>query len=41
LEAQTGKKVVTPLNAKTGMQIGKGAVRQIEEAQLSEEETEE
>jgi hypothetical protein len=40
LEAQTGKKVVTSLNAQTGMQIGKGAVRQIEEAQSSEEETE-
>jgi hypothetical protein len=41
LEAQTGKKVVTPLNAKTGIQIGKGAARQIEEAQPSEVETEE
>ncbi|MDR2622301.1 MAG: Bro-N domain-containing protein, partial [Dysgonamonadaceae bacterium] len=41
LEAQTGKKVVTPLNAKTGIQIGRGAAGQIEEAQSTEKETEE
>ncbi|MDR2679264.1 MAG: hypothetical protein LBC47_00480 [Tannerella sp.] len=41
LEAQTGKKVVTSLNAKTGIQTGKGAAGQIKKAQASEAETEE